>query len=411
MFNYILVIVLLVLIFGYKLFLSILDRNSSKRPIPQNVSDIYNEDEYNKWSTYHEKETKLDIIELVVKYAVLISSFAFKLYALFASLFPNTLVMQTLAIVLFSFMVDEVFGFGFDYYKTMVLNKKYGLSVTKLPTFIGDQIKNIVFGMLITFGLVLLFGALHTWLGNWMILVFSIALVIFTLIVNLFLPTFMRLYYRCDDLEEGELKTKIMDLLDRNGYKVRKIGVMNQSKRSTTGNAFFSGMGKFKTIILFDTIISQLTADEIVAVFSHEVGHGKHKDTTKNFLINILSIVIIVVVAWLLINYQSIFTDFGFEGVNYAFAFIILSEIILEVASPIRNLISNKISRKAEYEADNFACENGYGEYLASALKKISNTNMADLNPNPLLVKIKYSHPTMSNRLDNINNHIKTENV
>ena len=411
MFNYILVLVLIALIFGYKLFLNILSKKSSFRPIPENLSDIYSEVEYKKWQEYHKKSIRLEIIELIVKYLVLFILFSFKLYALFSSLFKDNLVMQTLAVVLFSFIVDEVFGIWFDYYKTMVLDKEYGLSVTKIGTFIGDQIKDLVIGFGVTFGLVLLFGALHMLLGNWILVVFSGVLAIMVLVFTIFLPTFMRIYYRCDDLEEGELRTKVMELLEKNGYKVRKIGVMNQSKRSTTGNAMFIGMGKFKTIILYDTIIEQLTTDEIVAVFAHEVGHGKHRDGVRSYLISFTSVIVFVLIAWGLANYNSLFTDFGFGGVNYGFIAIILSEVIIELLAPIRDLLVNGLVRKEEYQADNFACINGYGEALATALKKMSNSNMANLNPHPLLVKIKYSHPTMSDRLTNIYNQINKEKV
>ena len=408
--NKIIIICALALIFCYKLLLTILEALSSKRPIPDNLTDIYSDIEYKKWQSYHYKRIKLDIFELVVKYIVLIVLFITNLYSLFASLFKDTMPLQILSIMILSFGVDTLFGIWFDYYKTMVLDKEYGLSVTKIGTFILDQIKDLVIGFGLTYSLVLLFGALHTWLGNWMILVFIIVLLIIVLVISLFLPMFMRIYYKCDDLEEGELREKLETLLDKHGYKVRKIGVINQSKRSTTGNALFTGMGKFKTIILFDTILNQLTTDEIVAVFAHELGHGKHKDTTKNYFITILSVTLLVFIAWLLINYEALFTDFGFNGINYAFAFIVLSEVVLEVVSPIKDLISNKISRKAEFEADNFACSSGYGEALATALKKLSNSNMANLNPHPVLVKIKYSHPTMSDRLTNIYKHtIKEE--
>lgn len=404
--NYYIVLILIAIIFIYHLFILILRMNSSKRPIPDNLKDIYSKVEYEKWAKYHKKSVSLEIIESIIKFIALFILFAFKVYAKFASLFNGELANQVLGVVLLSFATDFIIGIGFDYYKVMVLDKEYGLSVTKIGTFIADEVKDLVIGFGLTYGLILFIGYMHKLLGDWMILVVFAFMLVFVLVISLIVPTLMKIKYRCDDLEEGELRTRLLDLLHDNGYEVRKIGVINQSKRSTTGNALFTGMGKFKTIILFDTIIDQLSTDELVAVFSHEVGHGKHKDTIKNYLTNSISILLLILVSWLLINYNSLYTDFGFETVNYGFTFIILSEVILEIASPIRGIIGNKISRIAEYNADNFACSLGYGEALASALKKLSNSNMADLNPHPLIVLLKYSHPTMSDRLKNIYSHV-----
>lgn len=405
MYSYYLVLGLLLIIFLYKLLLLILELNSSKRGIPENLSDIYSESEFNKWNVYHNKKIRLRIIELVTKYLILLLLLGLKVYSFVSKLFGSDLFSQTIGVILLSIVVDEVVGAIFKYINTMKIDKEYGISVMTNKLFIIDEIKGLIIGFILSFGIVMAYAGLHYYLGDWIILVFSILLIIIVLVVSLFLPTLMKVYYRCDDLEEGELRTKLENLLNKHGYQVRKIGVMNQSKRSTTGNALFTGMGKFKTIILFDTIMKQLTPDEIVAVFSHELGHGKHKDTLKNYLSSIIGIVIFVLISWLITHYNNLFTSFGFDGINYGFIFIILSEVVLELGSPLIGLITNGISRKAEYEADNFACSEGYGLELVSALKKLSNSNMANLNPHPLLVKLNYSHPPMSERIDNILSH------
>ena len=177
---------------------------------------------------------------------------------------------------------------------------------------------------------------------------------------------------------------------------------MDGSKRSSKANAMFTGMGKQKTIILYDTIIEKMTPRELVAVFSHELGHGKHHDVISGFVRMIVLLVAFTAFIYLISVTSEIYTDFGFVKPNFGFGMIILTEVVLEFLSPLISLFSNVFSRKQEYAADRFACECGYGEELITALVKLTRSNYGDLNPHPLLVKLYYSHPTLSQRIDNI---------
>lgn len=409
MLNFKVTIIILIVILVYKMFVLILDTRSTMRPIPENVKDIYSSEEKDRWDEYHVNKIIIKTVCLFIEYIILIAMLASKSYAYFAKLFPNTLFMQTLSVVLLNVGVSFVIDIIPEYIDTMIIDKKYGISTKKVKTFIYDEIVGAVISFALTFLLSYVFGLLHTKLGNYMIILVALLLVIISLVGNLFVPFFMRIYNKCTPLEDGELKTRLLELLDKYGYKVRKISVMNASKRSNEGNAFFSGMGKFKNIVLFDNIINKLSTDEIVAIFAHELGHGKHKDIFKGFITSIIRLSLIAVVSWLVIIDKNLYEEFGFNSINYAFSLIILSEVILEFVSPIIGLVSNGVSRKREHAADKFACEAGYGEELISALKKLSNTNMNNLNPHPLLVKINYSHPTISLRIDYIEKNIVKE--
>ena len=151
-----------------------------------------------------------------------------------------------------------------------------------------------------------------------------------------------------------------------------------------------------KTIVLYDTLVESMTPDEICAVFAHELGHGLHKDTLRN---QILSFVQMAVLGVLALRTEGIFTAFGFDGINYGFAIILIMSVEFAFISPLFGLLVNYSSRRAEYRADAQAVKEGYGDQLISALKKLARQNYADLAPSSLLVKLEYSHPTLSQRI------------
>ena len=145
-----------------------------------------------------------------------------------------------------------------------------------------------------------------------------------------------------------------------------------------------------------------MTTEEICAVFAHELGHGLHKDTLRNQGLSFLQMLVIGVLAFLTLEAADLYRDFGFSSVNYGFAMILIMEFEMGLISPLFGLVMNAVSRKAEYRADQQAVEEGYGETLISALKKLAGRDFSHIAPDPLLVKLEYSHPTLSQRIDAI---------
>ena len=180
---------------------------------------------------------------------------------------------------------------------------------------------------------------------------------------------------------------------------MKAIHVMDGSRRSSKANAYFSGLGRTKTIVLYDTLLEQMTEEEIVAVFAHEMGHSKHRDTLKLYFINGVNIVLVAFLAWGLISAGGIYQDFGFPRLNYGFAFFLLGSVCMSCLSPLTGLFSGVFSRRFEYAADRFAAERGYGPALVSALKKLARNSFVCLSPHPALVVLNSSHPTVSQRV------------
>ncbi len=394
-------LVILFLVYLWNQFLNLLKWCSAKNPIPKNVADVYDAETYKKWRAYNGEKSRLALFEGTVSFIVDVLLVAFNVYAAFARLFPDGLWIQMLSVLLLSQIVS-VFAIPFSYYNTMVIEEKYGFNRSTKKTFWLDQVKTFLISLVV----ILIVGSLLLWLhqslGDWLILAFAIVMTLLLLGFSFLYPFFSRIFNKFTPLEDGELKEKITGLLEKNGYKVRAIQVMDASKRSTKSNAHFTGFGKMKTIVLYDTLVQSMTTDEICAVFAHEMGHGLHKDTLKNQILSFIQMLILGVLAWLTLRSPEIFRSFGFDTVNYGFAIFLIMGVEFALIAPLFGLLVNWFSRKAEYRADAQAVKEGYGASLVSALKKLAKENFADLSPHPLLMKLEYSHPTLSQRIEAI---------
>ena len=389
------------MVYLYKLLLQALDRGSEKNPIPANVADVYDGETYKKWRAYHGEKCRLELISGAAAFVIELALMAFNGYAAFARLFPAGLFGQMFAVLLLSALA-ELLLIPFQWIDTMVIEEKYGFNRSSKGTFWMDQLKQFLINLLIltVIGCVLM-GA-HRWLGDWMIVAFAGVMMLLALGISFLYPILSRVFNKFTPLEDGELRDKLTGLLEKNGYHVRAIQVMDASRRSTKSNAYFTGFGRMKTIVLFDTLVQSNTPEEICAVFAHELGHGLHRDTLKNQIISFAQMAVLGTLAWLTLRNPAVFIPFGFEGVNYGFALLLIMSVEFALISPLFGLIANTISRRAEYRADAQAVKEGYGEALIAALKKLSRQNFSDLAPSPLLVKLEYSHPTLSQRIEAI---------
>ena len=386
-------------VFLYGLLLDIIRLQSAGNRIPSNVGDVYDSETYRKWRAYHAEKTRFAILTDTVSFAVDFALLALNAYAAFAGMFPGTPFMQLFSVVLLSVLSSLVL-LPLSWHETMVIEGKYGFNKATAATFLGDEVKGLLIGVLVMTLIGTLLMWVHQALGDWLILVFAVLLMALILAVVFLFPVLSRIFNRFRPLEDGGLKDRLTALLEKNGYRVRDIKVMDASRRTTKSNAYFSGFGKMKTIVLYDTLVESMTPDEICAVFAHELGHGLHKDVLKNQALSFLQVLILAVLAWLTLRTEGLFLPFGFDGVNYGFAMILVMSVEFALVSPLFRLVSNFFSRKAEYRADAHAAAEGYGPALVSALKKLARQNFSELAPSPLLVNLEYTHPPLSRRID-----------
>ena len=403
----IIALVLLSIIFLFQLFINIKSYLSRKRPIPEEVKDIYDEETYTKWKAYSADKLKVDIIFSIINFIISFALIITDVFALITKSIDNVYLSALVVLAIYIGLSAIVDIFIHGYITNIKIEGKYGFNKSTSGTFVGDSIRKIVIMTVLMIGLTMLFISLYESIGDYILILFSAILIVIVLFVNILFPLLSKASNRFVSLEEGELRTRLMDLLTKHGFKISDIKVMDASRRTTKSNAYFTGLGKTKTVVLYDNMLKTLSDDEIVAVFAHELAHGLHKDSLKSTPLSYLYIAITVVLAWLLVRFPGIYKDFGFNGVNYGFGVILLFDCVSGLVFRVLMIPRLILSRRAEYKADEFAAREGYGKELISGLKKLIRENLGHLNPDPLVVILSYSHPTLAQRIRNINQIMK----
>lgn len=400
--------ILILLLLGtlYRLALNIVQYRSANNPIPENVSDVYDAETYGKWRRYSAENCRLHILSTLISFIATLALLCFNAHAAFASLFGGGFFWQLLAVVLLESFISAITGVGIQYYSTMVIEERYGFNRSSVKTFVTDQIRNFLLELGLSLVLAWLLATLHRALGDWMILLFAGTVFCITLLISFLYPIFSRIGNKFVPLEDGELKDQLMGLLTKHGYQVKAIEVMDASRRTTKLNAYFTGFGKLKTIVLFDNLLNAMTPEEICAVFAHELGHGLHKDVLKQQVMNFGNLLLMSLVVWLSVRDAAIHEAFGFASVNYGFAYVIAG-IGLALTQPVSSMTMNAYSRFAEFRADHQAIREGYGDAMVTALKKLARENFAHLAPSPINVVLEYSHPPLSQRIAKIEKRSK----
>ena len=400
--------VLLMLVLGkaYRLMLGIVQYRSAGNPTPEAVADVYDRETYEIWKRYSAEKSRLDIVSTGLSFALMLVLLCSDAHAAFAGLFPKAPVMQMLAVVLLEALAETVLGVGISYVNTMVIEQKYGFNRSSMKTFVFDQLRNLAVELGLSVFLAWVLMKLHLSVGNWLIPLFAAVMFVFTLVISFLYPVLSRIGNKFVPLEEGDLKDRLVGLLNKHGYQVKAIEVMDASRRTTKLNAYFTGFGKLKTIVLYDNLVNAMTPDEICAVFAHELGHGLHKDVLKRQILNFGNMLLMAAVVWLSVRLPQVHEAFGFEELNYGFAYI-LTVLGLEVVQPLAGMVMNAYSRFGEYRADRQAVREGYGEAMIQGLKKLARENFSHLAPSKINVVLEYSHPPLHQRIEAVEKELK----
>lgn len=400
--NFKLTVIILVVIIGvYQTVLNVVRYLSANNPTPENLSDVYDAETYTRWKQYSAENSRLEIISGLVSCIIPIALLSTDLYSRFASVFPKNTFMQLFAVILLDAIASTAVSVIFSYISTMKIEEKYGFNRSTKKTFITDKIRSLIIELSLSLSITCILWGLYTAIGDWIVLLFAAAIFCVTMVISFLYPILSRIGNTFTPLAEGELKDKLMELLTKHGYKVKAIEVMDASRRTTKLNAYFTGFGKMKTIVLYDNLVNTMTTDEICAVFAHELGHGLHRDVLKSQLLNFGNLLIMSLIVWVTVKVPQLHTAFGFGGVNFGFAYVLLS-VGLGVVQPFTSLVINARSRRAEYRADKQSVEEGYKEPMVTALKKLARENFAHLSPSRINVLLEYSHPPLAERISAI---------
>lgn len=397
----------IIMIFSIDIVLSMLNYKSRDYPIPQNVSDVYDPINYKKWLNYTMETHRLSIITKIANTSILLLLLFlgfFPYLSNYLSSYTSDPVIHTLLFLGAFSLLSYLFNIGFDWYHTFNIEDRYGFNQTNAKTYMLDQIKSILISIVL--GGVVLYVLLQLYLeaGSLFILYAWFFIMLVILMINtLYTKVFIRIFNKLSPLPDGELKEKIVELTRNTGYEVKKISVIDASKRSSRLNAFFSGFGKFKHIVLFDTLIEKCSVDEVTSVLAHEIGHAKHKDVLRNLFISMVQLSAALTALSFFLASDSMSQSFGFQEAHLGFALILFS-ILMEPFGILLGIPLSAMSRKAEFRADAFAAQNSNADAMINALKVLARENFANLTPHPLVVKMSYSHPPVSQRIHALKN-------
>ena len=293
----------------------------------------------------------------------------------------------------------SVFGLPPEFYLTFVIEERFGFNKTTLKLFVTDKLKALILALVV--GVPFLFGVL--WLMGrgpyWWLWVF-LFIVFFELLMVIIYPTLIApLFNRFEPLKEGELRDRILALAKEVGFRTGGIYTMDGSRRSTHSNAYFTGLGRTKRIVLFDTLLEQMTADQALGVLAHEIGHYKKKHVLKMMVLRSALLLVGLYVLSLLVGYEPFFRAFGFEGQSNYVALVLLSLVSGPFTFYLEPLL-NLLSRRHEYEADRFAVHTlRAGQPMEEALLKLTVKNLSNLTPHPWYSAYHYSHPSPAERI------------
>ncbi|MFP4049285.1 MAG: M48 family metallopeptidase, partial [Desulfovermiculus sp.] len=376
---------------------------SLKSSLPREFADVFDPQTYLTAQNYTQAKTKLDLTSssfgLIILVIFIVSGGLPWLDAWVRSLGLHPVFSGLIFLGLLGLAADLLF-LPFQLYATFVLEEKFGFNRMSLATFIQDKLKGFLLALLIggpcLAGIILFLNAYSVW--GWVWAWGGVSAVMIG--VQYLAPTWiLPLFNTFNPLEDGELKDKILEYARQNGVTIQDILVMDGSKRSARSNAFFTGFGRKKRIALFDTLLEKHSAEELVAVLAHEVGHWKLKHVRRILLLGIVKTGIILFLLSATIRFEPLFEAFWLEQASVHAGMV----LFLLVYTPLSLLLSaavHSLSRQHEFEADKFAVRTTrQPDALIQALKKLSRDNLSNLSPHPLKVFLEYSHPPVLERI------------
>jgi STE24 endopeptidase len=403
---FLIIVAIVVADFLFERALDYLNTTRWSEKLPRELEGIYNESDYQKSQAYKKANHR---------FGMLTSSFSFVLIILmlllggfawvdnYTARFTDHPILAALLFFGIIGLVADLLSTPFDIYDTFVLEEKFGFNKTTVKTYIFDKIKGWLLSAILGGGIMSLIIWIWSVTGDyfWLIawgVVTAISVFMAMFYSNLIVP----LFNKQSPLAEGELKTAIQAFAQKAGFKLKNIYVIDGSKRSTKANAYFTGFGPKKRIVLYDTLIADLTTNEIVAVLAHEIGHNKKKHTLWGLLMGIVQTGIVLYVFSLLVGSEALSGALGVNEAKFHIGLVAFG-LLYTPLSFVIGIAMNILSRKNEYEADAYAKSFGWSKDLIMALKKLSVKSLSNLTPHPAYVFFHYSHPTLLQRIKKLN--------
>lgn len=413
-------IAVLVITLGFFFWENLLKFLSSRKvdSLPEEVQDVYDEEKYKTSRAYSREKNLFGIGTSTIQLIVFLLFFLLggfnwldlqvrewvdlKVFDFLPAFFKEKEILHGLLFIGALALASGVLGLPASLYSTFIIEEKYGFNKTSLKTFFKDRLVGLVIGVLLggpLLSLVIwLFGFAAsdslTWLYVWG------AVFLIQMILMYVAPVWiMPLFNKFEPLKDGELKDAINSFALSESFELQGVFTMDGSKRSSKGNAFFTGFGKNRRIVLFDTLIESMSTEELVAVLAHEMGHCKKKHITKQLIVGLFSMGLVFFLIQEMLNNSALFEAYQVQNLS-VYASLVFIAPLLESVNYIVSIFTSILSRKYEYEADAYSAEKyGKPEKLITALKTLSRDNLSNLTPHSLEVFTEYSHPPLKDRI------------
>lgn len=370
--------------------------------LPEELAGIYDPDNYRKSQRYLRVKQRFSLITDSVSLVLMLLLIAGGGFAWVDSLVRQVTVNPVVMALLFFGILGlaaDVVSIPFSAYSTFVIEERFGFNKTTPKTFILDKLKGWLLGGIIGGGLLALIVWFYMISGPWFWLIAWAVISGFMIFMAMFYSNFIVPWFnRQTPLEQGDLRNAIERYASSVSFRLKNIYVIDGSRRSSKGNAYFTGLGPKKRIVLYDTLIEKHTKEELVAVLAHEVGHYKKKHTLKGIVMSVLQTGFMLFILSLFLKHPELSQALGSEHPGFHMSLLVFG-LLYSPLSLIIGLVSNVISRKHEYQADNYAAVTYNADSLALALKKLSVDNLSNLRPHPAYVFFYYSHPPLLKRL------------
>jgi STE24 endopeptidase len=387
--------------FIFEKVLDYLNFTHLKETIPAELEGIYDEEAYGKSQQYE---------KVSLRFSFVTSSFSFILILLMLFIggfgwldewvrsVSENIYLRTLLFFGVLGLAFDLISLPFQVYATFVIEERFGFNKTSRGTFVIDKLKSWLLSIVIGGGILLF--VLWAWLatGNWFWVIVMGGLSVFMIFMAMFYTQLIvPLFNKQTPLQDGELKTAILEFATRAGFKLDNVYVIDGSKRSTKANAYFSGLGPKKRIVLYDTLINDLETEEIVSVLAHEIGHYKKNHIVKGLAMSLIQSALMIWMLWVAIDVPALSLALGAPEASFYMG-IVAFGLLFSPVSFLTGILSNITSRKYEYQADAYAKNNYSGKTLINALIKLSVKNLSNLTPHPAYVFFHYSHPPILKR-------------
>jgi len=403
--NFYLIIILAIILGSYllELFVERLNLRNLKTELPEEFTGYYDQARYKKSQEYLIENTRFSLINSSITTPVTIAFIllgGFNLVDRFARGYNLDAIPTGLVFTGALLLASQLLELPFSIYDTFVIEEKFGFNRTTPKTFILDILKSWLLtgliGGLALYGIIWFFESS----GKWAWLYCWIAVTAFQLLLTFLAPVIiMPLFNKYTPLKKEDLREEIENYAKSESFKMKGVYQMDGSRRSTKSNAFFSGFGRFRRIVLFDTLIEKHTTSELVSVLAHEMGHYKKGHIWKSMILSFLTFGFMFYILSLFINNRQLFSAFRMEETS-VYASLVFFGFLYGPIDTVLSIFANAFSRRNEYEADSFAVKT-YGNPAAmiEALKKLTVDNLSNLTPHPVKVFLSYSHPPVLERI------------